>query len=59
MLSSGIYIITELYVHTAFLYYRFDESRTPETWLANAGPLDRYSPSDVIMGRGISKGYVG
>ena len=41
------------------MHNRFDDSRTPETWLANAGPLDRYSPSDVIMGRGISKGYVG
>jgi len=40
-------------------YHRFDDNRTPETWLANAGPLDRYSPSDVIMGRGISKGHVG
>ena len=49
MLSSGILHI--LYSH--------DESHTPETWFANAGPLDRYLPSDVIMGYGISKGHIG
>ena len=45
--------------HTTFHYNRFDENHIPETWLANAGPLERYLPSDVIMGSGISKGYVG
>ena len=38
---------------------RFDEDRTPETWLGNAGPQDRYDPSDVIMARGVARGVNG
>ena len=50
------FLITRVYCS---VFSRFDEDRTPETWLGNAGPQDRYNPSDVIMARGIARGVDG
>jgi len=60
MLSENYFRFFVLFsINKRLLFSRFDEDRTPETWLGNAGPQDRYDPSDVIMARGIARGVDG